>query len=92
MQQSRAIQYWSNTLRQVLLNTVTLLSARIVTFVPQHWSKAVGGSYVHAVPHSTILFGEQVMDGGLVSVMVISSVQNAEFVQQSVAFQVSVMI
>ena len=79
-------------LTQVEVDHVMLLKMVSVTFVPQQASKAVGGSKVQAVPHSTNLFEAQVMTGGLVSVMVTISVQKAVLVQQSVACHVSVMI
>src|SRR5256885_6676236 len=64
----------------------------MVIFVPQQASKAVGVSNVQPVPHSTVLGPAQLTMGGLVSVMVMISVQKAELEQQSVAFQVKVMI
>ncbi|HND44411.1 MAG TPA: hypothetical protein PKX51_18960, partial [Cyclobacteriaceae bacterium] len=79
-------------LTQVVDTQVMLLNTVSVTFVPQHASKAVGGSKAQALPHSTNLFDAQVMTGGLVSVMVTTSVQNELLVQQSVACHVSVMI
>jgi hypothetical protein len=70
---------------------VTLLATLMVTLVPQHRSKAVGGSNVQPVPHSTNFKGAQVMIGGLVSMIETVSVQKAVFEQQSIAAQVNVM-
>jgi hypothetical protein len=70
----------------IVLRTVT------VTFVPQHESKAVGGSKVQLVPHSSVRAGPQRMVGGLVSTSVTTSVQKDEFEQQSVACQFRVIV
>ena len=68
-----------------------MLRTLIVTFVPQHASKAVGVSNVQPVPHSSVLGPLQLIIGGFVSISVTICVQNEEFEQQSVAFHVSVM-
>ena len=75
-----------------LENTVMLLTTVMVTLVPQHASKAVGGSNVQPVPHSTVLGPAQLMVGGFVSTIVATSVQIAVFEQQSVAFHVKVTV
>ena len=69
-----------------------VLTTLIVTFVPQHESNAVGVSNVQPVPHSSVRGPAQLMVGGLVSTKVMISLQNEEFEQQSVAFQVSVIL
>jgi len=71
---------------------VTVFKTVMVTFVPQQASNAVGGSNVQAVPHCTILLGEQLMIGGLVSTIETTSVQKAALVQQSTARHVRVTI
>src|SRR5262245_61120607 len=71
---------------------VTLLSTVRVTFVPQQRSNVFGVSNVQPEPHSSVLGPLQIRIGGLVSVMVMVSVQYATLVQQSTARQVTVMI
>jgi hypothetical protein len=71
--------------------TVMLLATLMVTLVPQQASKAVGGSNVQPVPHSTNFNGAQVRTGGLVSMIETVSVQKAVLEQQSIADQVSVI-
>jgi hypothetical protein len=75
-----------------LAKIVTLLATVIVMFVPQQSSIAVGVSKVQPEPHSTAFGPAQVTIGGFVSMMLTVSVQKAALVQQSTAFQVSVMI
>jgi hypothetical protein len=58
----------------------------------QQASVAIGGSNVHGVPHSTVLSGEQVNTGGVVSMLVTVWLQILLFPQQSYATQVRVMI
>jgi len=63
-----------------------------VMFVPQQASKTAGGSKLHGSPHSIVLFGAQVNAGGVVSMMVTTSVHAAVLVQQSCACQVIVSL
>jgi hypothetical protein len=58
----------------------------------QQASVAVGGSNVHGVPHSTVLSGEQVKTGGVVSMLVTVWLHVLLLPQQSYATQVRVMI
>jgi len=69
-----------------------VLSTVIVTFVPQHASKAVGVSKVQPVPHSSVRGPLQLITGGFVSIIVTTCVQNEEFEQQSVACHVKVIV
>jgi hypothetical protein len=62
----------------------------MVTLVPEQASKAVGVSKFGVGPHCTVLFGAQVMTGGVVSTMVTVCVQVDVLVQQSAACQVMV--
>jgi hypothetical protein len=57
--------------------------------VPQV-SVAVGGSKDHALPHSTVLLGTQVMDGFVVSTTVTVWLHSAVLPQASVPRQVRV--
>jgi hypothetical protein len=56
----------------------------------QQLSNAIGGSNVHGVPHSTVLFVAQTMVGGVVSTTVTVSVQVFVLPQQSRASQIRV--
>ena len=57
----------------------------------QQRSDANGGSNVHGVPHTTVLFVEQINVGGVVSTMVTVSVHVLVLPQQSFASQILVM-
>jgi hypothetical protein len=52
----------------------------------------VGGSKAHTAPHSTVLFGAQVIAGGVVSLMVTVWLQVAVPPQASVARHVRVAV
>jgi hypothetical protein len=84
--QVRVITVW----QKVELALVIVPKTVMVTFVSQQASTAVGKSKVQPEPHSTFLLGEQVITGGLVSVIMTVSTHTAKFVQQSVACQVFV--
>src|SRR6185503_4953075 len=87
-QQSVACHLRVATVRQGENTLVELLSMVIVTLVPQQASKATGMSKAQGEPHSTVWFVPQVSTGGVVSIMVTTSVQVAVLVQQSWASQV----
>src|ERR1041385_8620069 len=84
---SAALQVRVTTCGQVPF--VTVLTTATVTVL--HESDAVGGSKLHAVPHSTILLPRQRIAGGLVSTTVTAWLHWLKLPQTSVAFQVRVM-
>ena len=90
VQQSVMSQLRVVVCRQGVPNNGVVNWTVIVTFVPQHASKGVGGSKTIGVPHSTVLLGAQVGTGGVVSAIMIVSVHEAVLVQQSTACQVFV--
>src|SRR5947199_272663 len=59
-------------------------------FVPQPSAGADGGSNVHAVPHSTVLFVAHVIVGGVVSTTVTVWLQVFVLLHASIAAQVRV--
>src|SRR3954465_14997767 len=78
-QQSIACHVRVYTRKQALEGDTIVLSTVIVTFVPQHASKAVGVSNVQPVPHSSVRGPLQLITGGFVSIIVTTCVQNEEF-------------
>src|SRR5205809_351078 len=64
----------------------------MATLVPLHVSEPDGESNVQAEPHSTVLSGAQVNEGGVVSSTVMVWLHVLELPQASVASQARVMI
>ena len=75
VQQSVACQMPRHIVRHGPTTVALVLVSRIVRFVPQQLSVAVGGSKTQLVPHSTVLFVAQVIIGGVVSFTVTYCVQ-----------------
>jgi hypothetical protein len=92
-QQSTAFQMAVMVSWHVPVLLVVTFASTMETLVPQHASKAVGGSSDHVVlPHCTVWLLAQVMTGGVVSMTVTVWLHVAELLQQSVACHVRVMI
>ena len=72
------------------LALVVVPTTVMITLVPQQASKALGGSKLQLLPHSTVLLVAQLSTGGVVSRTVTAWLQVALLVQQSVACQVRV--